>query len=271
MSKDAVAEYYDANTASFGRTGQGGASIRRAVWAPGVQTRADSFRSVDARILERLRARPSPCRVVDLGCGLGASLLWLREHVAFEGIGITLSGVQARATQAAFAGADGLRCLEASYTDLPTEIADVDVAFAIESFVHAPSAEAFLAPIARALRPGGELLICDDFLGPQRAHHAGALDKTRWGWMANCLVLPDEVIALAAAHGLDCVANDDLTDFLELGRPRDRLLELVVTLGAPFKPSSWLFRSWVGGVALQKCLKKRALEYRLLRFVKRGG
>jgi SAM-dependent methyltransferase len=209
--------------------------------------------------------------VIDLGCGLGASLLWLREHVPFEGIGITVSGVQARATQAAFMGVEGLRCLEASYTDLPAEMIDVDVAFAIESFVHAPSAEAFLAPIARALRPGGELLICDDFLGSEHPHHAETLDKTRWGWLANCLVSPDDVIALAAKYGLDCAANDDLTEFLELGRPRDRLLELAVALGAPFKPSSWLFRSWVGGVALQKCLKKRALEYRLLRFVKRAA
>jgi hypothetical protein len=55
--------------------------------------------------------------------------------------------------------------------------------------------------------------------------------------------------------------------WLELDRPRDRLLKLAVTLLRPFG-RRWLVRSWIGGSALQTALKARALEYRVLTFVK---
>lgn len=266
---DAVARYFDANTASFTKTGQGGASIRRAIWAPGVVSREDAFRVADRAVLAELERRPGPRRVVDLGCGVGSSLLWLRPRADFDGVGVTVSGEQARLAREAFAGHPGLRCVQASFTDLPADLVDVDVAFAIEAFVLAPSVEAFVAPIAARLRPGGVLLVCDDFLGPNAAAHPRLLADFRDGWLANALVNPDELTAVAARHGLTLTKNEDLTPYLELGRPRDRLLSLVVALGRLFRPRSWLFRSWVGGTALQAALARRAIEHRLVIFERR--
>jgi hypothetical protein len=42
-----VRRYYDNNAAAFEELGQGGASIHRAVWGPGVSTRAEAFHHVD--------------------------------------------------------------------------------------------------------------------------------------------------------------------------------------------------------------------------------
>ena len=156
MSTGDVEAYYDANTASFLKTGQGGTAIRRAVWRPGVTGRAEAFRFIDRRVLEVIRARTEPeRRVVDLGCGVGASLSWLRKQERFDGLGLTLSGEQASAAQRLHAGTEGLRFIKASYTDLPAEVREVDVAFAIESFVHAPSIESFVAPLASRSKAGG--------------------------------------------------------------------------------------------------------------------
>lgn len=268
MSTQDVEAYYDANTASFLKTGQGGTAIRRAVWGPGVTDRAEAFRFIDRRVLELIRASSEPSRrVVDLGCGVGASLAWLRTQAEFEGLGLTVSGEQVAAAQRLHASVLGLRFLKANYTELPDDVRDVDVAFAIESFVNAPSVESFIAPIAARLRPGGVLVICDDFAGPQRADHVRALDDFRFGWLATTLATPDEVSAVARAHGLSLSADVDLTSWLELDRPRDRLIALAVRLLRPFG-RRWLVRSWIGGSALQTALVARALEYRVLTFVK---
>jgi len=121
-----------------------------------VTGRAEAFRFIDRRVLEVIRARTEPeRRVVDLGCGVGASLSWLRKQERFDGLGLTLSGEQASAAQRLHAGAEGLRFIKASYTDLPAEVREVDVAFAIESFVHAPSIESFVAPLASRSKAGG--------------------------------------------------------------------------------------------------------------------
>jgi hypothetical protein len=49
-----VRQFYDRNTARFQRLGEGGASIHRAVWAPGVATLEDAFHVVDERVLALL-------------------------------------------------------------------------------------------------------------------------------------------------------------------------------------------------------------------------
>lgn len=263
-----VAAYFDSNTASFTKTGQGAASIRRAIWTPDVTTRDDAFRVIDRRVLETLQTTAEPRRVVDLGCGVGSSLLWLRERIPLLGFGVTISTEQARLAKAAFENVDGLTALKASFTELPEAIDGIQVAFAIESFVLAESADAFFAAIASRLVRGGRLLVCDDFLGPNASAWPKLVDDFRWGWVASSLISPDAAAAEASKHGLRLIENEDFTEHLELGRARDRLLDVVVALGRPFRPRSWLFRSWVGGTALQTALKKRAIEHRLLTFEK---
>lgn len=271
---DSVRAYYDANTRSFLRTGQSPTAIRRAVWSPDVVNRAQAFQAVDERLcLQVRRLGVEQPRVVDLGCGVGHSLLWLATQTPIEGIGITVSGEQAKLARKAFEGAQlasPLQCLEASYTALPESMREVDLAFAIESFVHAPSAEEFIAPVAARLRPGGVLMICDDFLTRPIEHGHPLLDDVRHGWLAPTLVTVSGLVQVAAAHGLLLEGDENLTPYLELARPRDRLLSVVVRAGRRLaRPRHWLFRSWVGGVALQHALSSGLLNYRLLRFVKR--
>ncbi len=272
MSDDVerVRAYYDHNTSAFIGSGQGGASIRRAVWAPGVTQREHAFRTIDERILAALTPG---ARVVDLGCGVGSSLLWLSERARFDGIGLTLSGVQAKHFSETIARRglhDRLRCVAASYVSPPPEVNDVDLAFAVESFVHAPSPQAFFAGVAPRLKAGAQLFILDDFLEREAATPAEqrTLDDVRTGWLANTLALPSVVVETARAAGLQLTANEDWTPWLELERPRDRLLAAVVPLVRGLRSRSWLIRSWVGGVALQRSLSRRLVCHRLLTFRK---
>ena len=90
---DDIKRYYDRHTASFVRYGQGRASIHRAVWGPATQTQDQAFHYVDDQIAAMVRRiEPlSSAHVVDLGCGVGASLCYLAERLPVRGTGITLS------------------------------------------------------------------------------------------------------------------------------------------------------------------------------------
>lgn len=269
---DEVRHYYDRNTSSFLRTGQGGQAIHRAVWGPGVTTRDEAFAYLDGLLAGLVAQRPAP-RVLDLGCGVGASLRRLAKRSDLHGVGVTLSPVQAQFAQAEFTRAglgERLRCVEGSFTALPDELGLFDAAFSIEAFIHSPSADAYLAQAAKHLKPGGVLALIDDFPtdAPETARSRRWLHEVRTGWLANTLESPPQLATLAARHGLTLRRDEDLTPYLELRRPRDLLLSAVMSVGRYLPVRSPLWRSWVGGNALQLALQAGVLAYRFLVFEK---
>lgn len=280
-----VREYYDRQSAAFVVLGQGGAAgvIRRAVWGPGVASRTEAFHFVDDRVLDAVapllreaaahRDSRMPC-VLDLGCGVGGSLVYLAARAPIRGLGITLSSVQARMAGARVRASglgERVRCVVGDFTALPLPAAGVDVAFAIESLVHAASARAVLGECARVLRPGGQLLVCDDVRRPAADPRAArAIERYCEGWHVNSLLTRDEIAGAAHDAGFAHEATLDLTPWLELGRPRDRAIAAFVRL------CGWLplRRSPVahvaGGSALQTCLRHGWVAYELLRFRRPG-
>ncbi len=279
FTPDELRTYYDENTAAFEKLGQGGASIHRAVWGPGVPSRDNAFRYVDDLILAELKGmaitEPEVPRLLDLGCGLGASLIYLSSRVKLEGLGVTISPVQvAQATRRLeAAGLADVRCIEASFTALPADLGRFDLAFAIESFVLSPTADAFFREASAHLRAGGKLVVCDDFLTERGAHPRSArearwLDDFRYGWLVSSLSTPGAAAQAAARHHLHLSRNDDLTPFLELRRPRDKLLSVLVAAGRHVPIPGQLWRSWIGGNGLQFGLMGGLLEYRFLVFEK---
>jgi len=273
-----VEEYYEANTKRFLRFGQGGTvgAIHRAVWGPGVRTRAEAFHYVHDRLLEL--GSPQTLRVLDLGCGVGASLEYLAQHRDIRGVGVTISEAQVQLATQRFARAGlstRLRCVRADFTKLPAEVEPVDLAYGIESFVHAPSPTPFFAEAARIVRSGGLLALCDDFAserveaGELPAREARWVREFRTGWNVGSLVSPRSAQRLADEHGFDLVQDNDLTPDVELRRPRDRVITAMVRLGRhiPTRNPWWL--NMLGGNALQMALVRRLFTYRLLVWKKR--
>jgi predicted O-methyltransferase YrrM len=265
-----VRSYYDRHTRTFITFGQGGGAgvIHRAVWGPGVTTREQAFHHVDERIAALIRMLPASRgfpHVVDLGCGVGASLCYLARRTPLRGTGITLSPVQARlaARRIRDAGLDDrVRCIEADYCSIPDTVERAHLAYAIESFVHGPAAETMLAAWARLVRPGGVLVICDDFTRATGSDAARcAVDRFRRGWHVNTLLLQEELQALARAAGFEHLSTVDLSDALEIGRPRDRVI------GWISRASDWLpvgthtLDHLRGGAALQECLERGWIGY----------
>ena len=282
---DEVRRYYDANTAAFERFGQGRGkgAIRRAVWGQGTRSRTEAFDYVDQLIWQRLRSQIAPlerpAHVIDLGCGLGASLIFLAARAPIQATGITLSPLQALNAQQRVQAAglsDRVACRTGDFLALPHDIATADLAFSIEAFVHVPDARGYFAACSRMLAPGGLLIVCDDFATEQAAatlprRHARWLDEFRRGWLAPTLFTPRAVQAIAHDFGFIPLEDLDLTPYLELGRPRDRLLGAVLALSRHLPLHSYRWRSLQGGHALQRALRARLIDYRFLVWRRAAG
>lgn len=268
-----VRRYYDENTRLFLSLGQSTeGAIHRAVWGPGVDERQQAMAYVDERVMHWLAQAPSGAdgvrHVVDLGAGVCASLCRIARRFPIRGTGITLSQAQvdfAVLRIEALGMSDSVRCLRGDFCALPEGLAPAETAFAIESFIHAASAEQFFRQCAALVRPGGYLIVCDDFLSDARwrsdPRAAPWLDRVAKGWLAMNLITPDEAQALAARAGFTHAATEDLTPYLELGRPRD------LAVGALMRALGWLpplNQYWLmlyGGHALQVCLKRGWIQH----------
>ncbi len=259
FASEEVAHYYDHNTKGFLVRGQGGHSgaIHRAVWAEGVRSREQAFHYIHGLLLRELSRigglRP---RIIDLGCGVGASLSYLLERSEAVGFGITNSAIQMELAtgrvrdRAAFSLGDFCK------KPLPTRI---DLAYGVESFVHATDAAAFFANVAASLQPHGRLALCDDFLTGEETERVRDFKR---GWRASSLMRPQAIDAIAAVHRLELVEDRDLTSYLELDRPRDIAIHAIISLGRAMRLESEGFMALAGGDALRDCLKGGLMSYR---------
>jgi cyclopropane fatty-acyl-phospholipid synthase-like methyltransferase len=274
-----VADYYDANTRRFLRFGENASSgaIHRCVWMPDAAGTAEAADTVNRLVLERLRGHvpAREGRVLDLGCGVGATMVRLARAMDVCVTGVTISRVQAEIGAKRFAAEELTeRChiVCADFAELPAE-PRYHAMVGIESVVHSPSLAELIPSLATRLYPGGRIILCDDWMTDKdRGHRARerCLEQFRAGWRTGSLHTVAEFAAISERAGLRLLEDLDLTSYLHLGRPRDRVIDLVVgaTGVLPWvrdrmveKP---LWANMIGGSALQAGLSRRWLEYRLL-------
>ena len=270
-----IRRYYDRHTDRFLAHGEGGSigALHRSVWGPETTDASAAFHYVEDRILSHILAleqRPDPPHIVDLGCGVGASLCYLAQQFPIQGTGITLSPVQVHHAKNRIRKAglsNRIVCHEGDYCDPPEDIAPADLVYAIESFVHGPDPSRFFAGCTRWLRIGGLLIICDDFRRPVSGLAAPrAIERFRRGWHLNTLLDTEELETVARTAGFEHVSTSDLTPYLNIRRPRDRAIALFIALFGWLPLHESRFGYLAGGSALQTCLAHGWIGYDLKLF-----
>jgi tocopherol O-methyltransferase len=182
-----------------------------------------------------------------------------------RGTGVTLSPIQARIAHDRIRAAgltDRVRCIEGNYTKLPPDFASVDLACAIESFVHAPAPDQFFTECARVIRPGGVLIVVDDFRrGDVDSRASRTIERFCRGWRISTLLDRDELQAVAEGAGFAVEWTRDLTPMLEIGRGRDRAIAVLADVLGGLGLADGRFGNLVGGSALQQCLSRGWIGY----------
>ncbi len=251
-----------------------------------MDTRDDAIDYVNRLILSELRSirvkngeRPS---VLDLGCGVGGSMIYLSQEVDADFHGVTISEVQARLARD-FVAERGIATIsvdQADYTD--RDYWDrhfrrgYDLAIAVESFLHVDGLLTHLPLLASRLRPGGTLVVVDDMISRLGASRPRTRRQRRWlrefrkGWYANGLEELEQFVSAADRAGLTLIEARDLTPWLELDRPRDLFVRPLISAlrWLPVRPQ-W-FNNLLGGNALQLALKSHLLGYYFLVFTARS-
>jgi tocopherol O-methyltransferase len=100
--------------------------------------------------------------ILDVGCGIGGSSLYLAEKFNAAATGITLSPVQAqRAGERAveFGLQDRTNFQVADALNMPFEDNSFDLVWSLESGEHMPDKQKFLQECYRVLKPGGKLIL----------------------------------------------------------------------------------------------------------------
>jgi tocopherol O-methyltransferase len=195
-----------------------GEHIHHGYWEPN-QASGDRHEA-QVRAVDRLVAFagvPAGAHVLDAGCGVGASAVYLADRLGCTVDGITLSVEQVRraeqkAAAAGVADRTRFRQLDAMATDYPDST--FDVVWAFESCELMPDKAAFLAECRRVLRPGGRLAVAtwcarDDRLAPSEVRLLRRIYRDFV--VSHVLPLP-EYETLCQRLGYTDVAVEDWTD-----------------------------------------------------------
>jgi tocopherol O-methyltransferase len=190
-------------------------AIHFGYWEKHTRSHAQSLLAMNQALASHLGIR-SGQRILDAGCGVGGSAIWLAKTYDVEVVGITPVASQvARAHRYAQEQgvADQVSFEQQDYTHTAFPDASFDVVWAMESLCHAPEKRLVLAEARRLLRPGGQVGIVE-YMRTRRPHaSAGETLLHSWlsGWAIPDLATAAEWLEWTQDVGLHDVQLVDLT------------------------------------------------------------
>lgn len=173
---------------------------------------------MSAQVFERLRM-PDGGRAYDLGCGLGAPSRHLARRVSADVTGFSIVPWQIEHANELTAKAglsSRVRFQLADYTKLPVPDASAEAVYSIEAACHdrGPAKHGVLAEAARALKPGGRLVVADGFT---KRRDAGpwwwrrAMKIVTDYWALECFADIEAFTGAVEACGLKIVACEEVS------------------------------------------------------------
>lgn len=184
-------------------------------WDSGIRNHAASLERMNRVVADRARLEPG-ARVLDAGCGIGGSALWLAERCGASVDGISLCGdqVERAANHAADRGlSKSARFHVGDYCATEFPDATFDVVWAQEAVCHAPDKRAFLEEAFRVLKPGGRIVV-EDYLRCRASEEAGderLIERWLRGWAIPHLPTREVFEGWARGAGFEGIEVEDLS------------------------------------------------------------
>jgi len=210
VESGAIGEHYDRLSRLYQRFW--GEHIHHGWWDEG-----ESLAEAQEKLIHRLAhaaAIPRGAQVLDVGCGLGGSSLWLARELGCSVRGITLSPVQVEiASQRALASGlnDRVRFERSDAERLELDSESYDVVWSVECTEHLFDKPGFIARAAQALKPGGTLAVCAWLGMPQSSEHRALVEQVCRGMLCPSLGSLEDYVRWMRAAGLEVARAEDVT------------------------------------------------------------
>jgi cyclopropane fatty-acyl-phospholipid synthase-like methyltransferase len=184
-------------------------------WDESVTTHNQSLVRTNEVMADWADIRPGE-RVLDAGCGVGGSSMWLAENRGAIAVGITITADQvmrARRYSRERGLGDVCTFYNRDYRETGFEDASFDAVWACESAAHAPDQSDFLREAFRVLRPGGRLISRDLYIRRPAAndYEQGLMDTWQAAWALPNLPTHERFLEMAQECGFVIERQQDVT------------------------------------------------------------
>lgn len=167
-------------------------AIHYGYWDEKVKTFPQSLLRMNEVMMETAGIQPND-KVLDAGCGVGGSSIFLASVVGCKVTGITLSE---RQVEQAIKNAKEKKVEEKvefgimDYCNTSFSDASFDVIWGCESICYADNKEQFIKEAYRLLKPGGRLVVADGFVTAFENNDHPVIRQWLDGWQVNYLETP---------------------------------------------------------------------------------
>ncbi len=165
IDNSAIAEYYDKTQILYDIFWSKDA-LHYGLWKDGTKTLSEAHNNTNQLVCECLDVNNNDC-VLDAGCGVGGTSLYIAKRFGVKVVGITLSEVQMKIAikKTSEDKMENLvKFLKEDFAKTSFEDNSFTKVFGIESVCHAESKYDFLKEAYRLLTDGGKIVVVDAFL-----------------------------------------------------------------------------------------------------------